>query len=129
MIAKRLYAFLLTVAICGFAASTAAQIPYDADAERALRHATPDWESIASHLPDPATATTAALEQAADVLRARRLPEDALDYYRYALKRGGDEVKLQNDIGVTLLELRQYDEALVSYNRALTLEAVPKPVV
>jgi tetratricopeptide (TPR) repeat protein len=119
MIAKRLFPSLLFFAAL---ATAAAQQPYDEASERALRHATPDWEAIAGHLPDPATATPAALTQAADVLRARRLPEDALDYYRYALQRGGDESKLQNDIGVTLLELRQYDEARAAFKRALHLK-------
>jgi tetratricopeptide (TPR) repeat protein len=124
MIAKRLFPSLLAIGFAATATNAAAQQPqpYDEASERALRHATPEWESIASHLPDPATATPAALTQAADVLRARRLPEDALDYYRYALKRGGDEEKLQNDIGVTLLELRQYDEARTAFKRALQLK-------
>jgi tetratricopeptide (TPR) repeat protein len=124
MIAKRLIFSFLTVAVSGSVAVVLAQQPqpYDEASERALRHATPEWESIANHLPDPATATPASLIQAADVLRARRLPEDALDYYRYALKRGGDQEKLENDIGVTLLELRQYDEARAAFKRAIQLK-------
>src|ERR1700722_7725178 len=84
MIAKRLVTSFLAVAFFGPVAA-GAQMPYGEASERALRHATPEWESISSHPPDPATATPAALTQAADVLRARRLPEDALDYYHYAL--------------------------------------------
>ena len=61
---------------------------------------------VKPHLPDPATATAEQLETVGDVLRARRFPEDALDYYRYALKRGAIEVMLMNKIGVTQLELR-----------------------
>jgi len=48
------------------------------EAVRALRHQDPQWESVKLHLPDPATATEEQLETVADVLRARRFPEDAL---------------------------------------------------
>ena len=66
-----------------------------------------DWDLIAPHLPDPATATKEQLELAGDVLKARRFPEDALDYYQYALKRGGDEMRLFKKMGVAHLELQQ----------------------
>ena len=46
---------------------------------------------------------------AADVLRARRFPEDALDYYGYAMARGGHVSELLNRMGVVRLELRQTD--------------------
>ena len=63
-------------------APASAQTPFDtAGAERETRHATPEWRSFAPHLPDPATGSPSALELAADVMRARRMPEDALDYY------------------------------------------------
>jgi tetratricopeptide (TPR) repeat protein len=122
MIATRWFPSLLALASLGITVAMAAQErPYDAASERALRHATPEWQAIADHLPDPETATPERLTQAADVLRARRLPEDALDYYRYALERGGDAEKLQNCLGVTLLELRRYDEARAAFKRALQL--------
>ncbi len=120
-IARRWFSSLLALASLGLAslglaAGVAAQErPYDAASERAMRHATPEWQAIADHLPDPQTATPERLRTAADVLRARRLPEDALDYYHYALQRGGDAEKLQNCIGVTLLELRRYDEARTAF--------------
>jgi tetratricopeptide (TPR) repeat protein len=44
---------------------------------------------------------------AGGVLQARRFPEDALDYYQYALRRGGDTVTLMKKMGVVRLELRQ----------------------
>lgn len=91
------------------------------DVNRALRHATPEWANMAPHMPDPATATSESLALAADVLRARRMQDDALDFYRYALKRGGDETKLQNDIGVTLLELNRGAEARSAFKRAVQL--------
>jgi tetratricopeptide (TPR) repeat protein len=75
--------------------------------ERTALHRSSDWELVSPHLPDPATASAAALELAADVLRARRFPEDALDYYQYALARGGDPLTLMKKVGVTRLELQQ----------------------
>ncbi|MEO8735389.1 MAG: tetratricopeptide repeat protein [Edaphobacter sp.] len=72
---------------------------------RQMEHEDPQWPTIQAHLPDPATATPEQLELAADVLRARRFPEDAVDYYTYALKRGADETQILNKIGVTELEL------------------------
>lgn len=52
------------------------------------------------------------------------MPEDALDYYRYALKRGGDVSKLENDIGVTLLELNRFPEARIALKASV--KARPK---
>lgn len=101
---------------CAQSASDAAAI------DRALRHTTPEWQLMAPHMPDAATATPAALEQAADVLRARRMPEDALDFYGYALKRGGDEAHIRNRMGVTQLELRRPELARVSFRRVLALK-------
>ncbi len=75
--------------------------------ERQLLHQSADWALIAPHLPDPATASEAQLEMAGGVLQARRFPEDALDYYQYALRRGGDPVTLMKKMGVVRLELRQ----------------------
>ncbi len=89
--------------------------------DRDLRHQSPEWLAVAPHLPDPHTATPEALALSADVLRARRLPEDALDYYQFALQRGGDEAKLVNSIGVTLLELNRTEEAHTAFKRAVKL--------
>lgn len=94
---------------------------HDEAVERALRHATLEWATMAPHLPDPETAAPEKLMEAADVLRARRMQEDALDYYRYALKRGGNPTKLQNDIGVTLLELNQTAAARAAFKVAVHL--------
>jgi tetratricopeptide (TPR) repeat protein len=63
------------------------------------------WLSIAAHLPDPATASAQTLELQADVLRARRYPEEAMKFYKYALERGGNQESLQNKIGLTHLQL------------------------
>lgn len=78
---------------------------------------------IAPHLPDPATAAPEILEVQGDLLRVRRFPEDALDYYGYAMKRGGDAPTLLNKIGVTELEMgntavaRAYFEHVVKLRR------------
>jgi tetratricopeptide (TPR) repeat protein len=57
------------------------------------------------------------------VLRARRFPEDALDYYLYALKRGGgNQIMLMNKIGVTQLELRHTAAARAYFQRAIQLQ-------
>ena len=76
-------------------------------AERAAFHQDPQWAMIAPHLPDPKTASPDKLELAGDVLRARRFPEDSLDYYGYAIARGGPVSELLNKMGIVRLELRQ----------------------
>jgi tetratricopeptide (TPR) repeat protein len=78
---------------------------YTSDTARAAEHASSDWALVAPHLPDPQTATAAELQLEGDLLRARRFPEDALDYYGYAMKRGADPATVLNRIGVTELEI------------------------
>jgi tetratricopeptide (TPR) repeat protein len=92
------------------------------EAVRAMEHQDPQWPMIASHLPDPATASAEKLEMAADVLRARRFPESALDYYMYALRRGGKEPELLNKIGVTELELWHTVQARAYFQRVVKLK-------
>ena len=87
--------------------------------QRIERHRSADWLLVEPHLPDPTTASPDALTVAADVLRARRMPEDALEYYQYALSRGGEPSTLNNRIGVTMLELHQAVLARVAFKRAL----------
>lgn len=99
--------------------------PSDA-ALRELRHEDPQWQLVKPHLPDPATATEQQLETVGDVLRARRFPEDALDYYIYALRRGGgNEVTLMNKLGVTQLDLRHTAAARAYFERAVKLRKTP----
>ncbi len=106
-----------------------AELPYGlqqngtaTDASRELRHQDPQWEVVKPHLPDPVTATAAQLEVVGDVLRARRFPEDALDYYTYALRKGGNEATLMNKIGVTQLDLRHTAAARACFERAIKLK-------
>ena len=88
-----------------------ASIPSPQDALRAL-HEEEAWLAVASHLPDPAKAKGEELEMAGDVLRARRFPEEALEYYGYAIERGGNRERLLNKMGVTELALHRTGNAL-----------------
>jgi tetratricopeptide (TPR) repeat protein len=99
--------------------STASQATVNAD--RARIHASPDWQLIVPHLPDPATASVETLEMEGDLLRARRFPEDALDFYGYALKRGGNAVSLLNKMGVTELEMGNRAVARAWFMQAVKL--------
>jgi tetratricopeptide (TPR) repeat protein len=86
------------------------------------RHEDPQWESVQKHLPDPATSAPKKLEEQADLLRVRRFPEDALDYYQFALRRGGDSATLRNKIGLTELELRNIVLAEAYFRQAIKLD-------
>jgi len=105
--------FLLLPATLGVRAALTAQQSQPAKApltsveERAALHASADWKLVEPHLADPATASAAQLELQGDVLRARRFPEDALDYYGYAMARGGNVSVLLKKMGVVRLELQQ----------------------
>ena len=94
------------------------------ESEQAQLHRTPEWALIAAHLPDPATATPAQLEAAADVLRARRFPYDALDLYHAALTHAGlaDAPRLMNRLGMVELELRHPALARVWFLHAAALQ-------
>lgn len=96
-----------------------AQSPNHALSSRDLAHSSPDWALIAPHLPDPATSSAERLELEGDVLRARRFPDDALDYYGFALNRGGDSAVLFNKIGVTELEMGNAAIAHACFQRVL----------
>src|ERR1700722_12099474 len=96
---------ILTFGIITQAASARAQGTDSLRSAREAEHNNPDWALIQPHLPDPATASAQRLEMEGDILRARRCPADAVDYYNYALARGGDASTLMNKMGVTELEL------------------------
>jgi tetratricopeptide (TPR) repeat protein len=118
--------FPLAICILSASSAVAQQTPSNgSDAEvavdRATRHATLEWANVAQHLPDPQTASPEILEQAGDILRARRFLEDALDFYGYAIQRGGNEASLDNRIGVTELELGQPALARVYFRHCIAL--------
>jgi tetratricopeptide (TPR) repeat protein len=93
-----------------------------APTEVSLRHTSQEWQMVAPHLPDPATASAAKLEEAGDVLRARRLPDDAIDFYGYAMQHGGDLATLMNKMGVTELEVGRPELARPCFRRAVALK-------
>jgi tetratricopeptide (TPR) repeat protein len=99
------FLLLITFGIFAQATSARAQEPPSQTSAREMEQKSPDWALMRAHLPDPATASTERLEMQGDILRARRFPADALDYYKYALTRGGDVSTLMNKMGVTELEL------------------------
>jgi tetratricopeptide (TPR) repeat protein len=84
-------------------------------------HQSEQWEEIKRHLPDPATATPQVLELQADILRARRFPEDAMDYYKFALDRGGNAEPLLNKLGLSELEMRNIQLARVYFQRVVKM--------
>lgn len=84
-------------------------------------HQSEQWTQIQQHLPDPATATPQALEQQADILRARRFPDDALDFYKSALARGGDAPSILNKLGLTQLEMKNVQLARAYFQRVVKM--------
>ena len=80
-----------------------------------------DWAQIQPHLPDPATASPQTLEMQADILRVRRFPLDAMDYYNYALARGGNAATLTNKLGLAELEMGNIQLGRVYFQRAVKL--------
>jgi tetratricopeptide (TPR) repeat protein len=96
-------------------------------AQRAQLHRSDLWLQIEPHLPNPDTASAAALETAGDVLRARRFPEDALDYYGYALAKGADPSKIRNKMGVVRLDLHEAGLARAMFQEAIKLDKDDAP--
>ena len=110
----------LTAAAWSFPQSIAQDPPVPANGRQRM-HDSEQWVQIQPHLPNPATATPQALEEQADILRARRFPEDAMDYYRYAIDRGGDQPKLLNKLGLAELELKNIQLARVYFQKVVKL--------
>jgi len=105
-----------------FSAKGFAQRSMSHEAARALDHQNPVWDSVRFHLPDPVSSNATQLESAADILRARRFLEDAMDYYGFAMERGGEPIHLLNKMGVTQLELRDVTSARAYFQRAVKLK-------
>jgi Flp pilus assembly protein TadD len=105
----------------GLAPRSMAQSQPSPLAARDRMHESDQWVEIQKHLPDPKTASAQALEQQADILRARRFPQDAMDYYKYALARGGDVPSLVNKLGLTELEMKNILLARTYFQRAVKL--------
>jgi len=114
--------------LCGLASSPnfarilMAQGPVSPAAEQAKLHQSDQWAEIERHLPDPATASPELLEQEGDILRVRRFPYDALDFYKYAMARGGNVSALLNKLGLTEMEMRNMELAQAYFKRAIKLD-------
>jgi len=104
-----------------FCLPSTAQDSVARDTVRERLHRSEQWLAIEKHLPDPATATPQALELQGDILRARRFPEDAMDYYKYALARGGNVPALLNKLGLTELEMRNVQLARAYFERVVKM--------
>jgi tetratricopeptide (TPR) repeat protein len=91
------------------------------DSARELEHQSPEWASIEKHLPNPNTASAKDLEVQADILRARRFPKSAMDYYGYALQRGANPTQIYKKIGMTHLEMREVELARVYFKKVVKL--------
>ena len=84
-------------------------------------HPSEDWASLAPHLPDPATGSSSQLETAADVLRARRYPQEAVRFYGAAILRGGNQALLLKKSGIACLEMQQVGMARSYFQQAARL--------
>jgi tetratricopeptide (TPR) repeat protein len=86
---------------------------------RQAAHQSAEWVEIERHLPSPVTGSAHDLEMQGDILRARRFPEDALDFYNYALNRGAKPGDIYKKLGMTHLELHEVMLARMYFQRAL----------
>ena len=112
---------LSVLAVASISVPLAAQSFSATETVRERLHHSEQWLAIEKNLPDPATATPQTLETQADILRARRFPEDAMDYYRYALARGGNAASLLNKLGLTELEMRNVVLARAYFQRVVKM--------
>ena len=108
----------MTMCLCGWAvAQTAPALITPRDRS----HESEQWKVIEPHLPNPSTASEEVLETQADILRARRFPEDALDFYNYALAKGGNAARLLNKQGLAELEMRNVALARAMFQHSVKL--------
>jgi tetratricopeptide (TPR) repeat protein len=112
---------LVCLCLAGLSAQTLAQDQPVPSTARERMHESEQWAQIQPHLPDPKTATAQTLELQADILRARRFPLDAMDYYNFAIARGGDVSVLTNKLGLSELEMSNIQLARVYFQRAVKL--------
>ena len=95
--------------------SSTAALAQVAHSER-VQIAPPLIRAIDPPAPD---ATSADLEQQADMLRTQKLYLDALDYYRAALGKKENDAALLNKIGITELMMQHYKEARKAFEHAV----------
>ena len=113
---------LWCVFLCVAVGAWGQQATNDSILDRERRHQDPEWLLIEPHLPNAKTATPAALMEEGDILHARRFNEDALEFYEFAIARGGDEAAARNRIGVLNLTMRQMDLARAEFRRVLVVK-------
>jgi tetratricopeptide (TPR) repeat protein len=89
---------------------------------RERMHDTMQWGAIEQHLPNRLTSTPEVLEQEGDILRARRFPEDAMDYYNFAFQNGGDAATLLDKLGLIALEMRDVPWARAYFRRVVQID-------
>jgi tetratricopeptide (TPR) repeat protein len=111
--------FCLSVAALPATRPTLAQGDASPSSVRQRMKQSPQWAEIQRHLPDPATASPELLEMQGDILRARRFPADAIDYYNYAMARGGTVAPLLNKMGLAQLELGNVELARSYFKRVV----------
>ncbi|HEY0262978.1 MAG TPA: tetratricopeptide repeat protein [Granulicella sp.] len=80
------------------------------------------WDEVRQHLPNPATLTPKQLEDEGDILRARRLPEHALDLYREAAGRSNRPAMLILKLGLCELELHNVKLAEGYFRQATKID-------
>ena len=81
-------------------------------------HSSEEWVNIEQHLSNPASSDAKTLETAADTLRARRYPSEAVRYYGAALEHGGNPVPLMKKMGIACLEMQQIGMAHTYFQQA-----------
>jgi tetratricopeptide (TPR) repeat protein len=72
-------------------------------------------------LPPPTGATARDLENAGDELRSNKAYNDAIEYYRSAMKIA-DSAELHNKTGIAYLQLSQLKPAEKEFNRAIKMD-------
>jgi tetratricopeptide (TPR) repeat protein len=85
-------------------------------------HDSVQWAAVAKNLPDRLTSSPKVLEQEGDILRARRFPEDAMDYYNFAFQNGGDAAVLLDKLGMIALELKDVPWARAYFRRVVQID-------
>jgi tetratricopeptide (TPR) repeat protein len=101
---------------------TIAQSSFLSPSVRESMHDTANWPAIEQHLPSRVSSPPEVLEQQGDVLRARRFPLDANDYYNFALQNGGDPAVLMDKIGLTVLDMKEVEWARSYFRRVVEID-------
>lgn len=96
-----------------------AQADTDIKTQQQPIHSDSELQSIREHMANPTISSAETLELQGDILRARRMPEDAVTYYQYALEHGGQKGPLLNKIGLLEMQLGANSLARLYFERAI----------